>query len=67
MHVLRVLGVGDEHDGPLLKLQVSEAEQVVVNRQNPVPADREVRPDNLCMQIQGRAAAAAAAVRQPSA
>lgn len=39
VHVLSVLGVGDEHDGPLLKLQVSKAEQVVVDCQDPVPAD----------------------------
>lgn len=39
VHVLRVLGVGDEHDRPLLKLQVSKAEQVVVDCQDPVSAD----------------------------
>lgn len=39
VHVLSILGVGDEHDGPLLKPQVSKAEQVVVDCQNPVPAD----------------------------
>ena len=45
VHVLRVLGVGDEHHGPLLKPQVSEAEQVVVDCQKPVPADRQVPPE----------------------
>lgn len=43
MQVLGVLGVGDEHCGPLLKLQVRKAEQVVVKGQNSVPADiREI-------------------------
>lgn len=41
VHVLRLLGVGDQHDGPLLEPQVCEAEQVVVERQKPVPADRQ--------------------------
>lgn len=70
VHVLCVLGVGDEHDGPLLKLEVSEAEQVVVERQNPVPAHTQVHSETancLRMQVQGlaAAAAAAAAARQP--
>lgn len=43
MQVLGVLGVGDEHCGPLLKLQVRKAEQVVVEGQNSVPGDvREI-------------------------
>lgn len=39
MQVLGVLGVGDEHCRPLLEPQVGEAQQVVVEGQNPVPAD----------------------------
>lgn len=39
MLVLGVLGVGDEHCRPLLETQVGEAQQVVVEGQNPVPAD----------------------------
>lgn len=39
MQVLGVLGVSDEHCGPLLKLQVRKAEQVVVEGQNSVPGD----------------------------
>lgn len=38
MEVLGILGVGDEHRRPLLKLQVREAEHVVVHGQNSVPA-----------------------------
>lgn len=38
MEVLGVLGVGDEHCWPLLKLQVGEAEHVVVHGKNSVPA-----------------------------
>lgn len=38
MEVLGILGVGDEHRRPLLKLQVREAEHVVVQGQNSVPA-----------------------------
>ena len=40
MQVLSVLGVGDEHRRPLLKLQVRETQQVMVEGQNPVPGDR---------------------------
>lgn len=43
MQILGVLGVGDEYRGPLLKLQVRKAEQVVVKGQNSVPGDvREI-------------------------
>lgn len=38
MEVLGILGVGDEHCRPLLKLQVREAEHVVVHGKNSVPA-----------------------------
>lgn len=38
MEVLGILGVGDEHCRPLLKLQVREAEHIVVHGQNSVPA-----------------------------
>lgn len=38
MEVLGILGVGDEHRRPLLELQVREAEHVVVQGQNSVPA-----------------------------
>lgn len=41
--VLCVLGVGDEHCRPLLKLEVREAQQIVVKGQNPVPAERRDR------------------------
>lgn len=39
MQVLGVLGVGDEHCRPLLEPQVGEAQQIMVEGQNPVPVD----------------------------
>lgn len=38
VEVLGILGVGDEHCRPLLELEVREAEHVVVQGQNSVPA-----------------------------
>lgn len=64
VHVLRVLGVGDEHDGPLLEPQVGEAEQVVVDGQDAVPADRRrsvSRAQGAATSAATSAAAAAAA------
>lgn len=40
VQVLRVLGVGDEHSGPLLEPQVRETQQVVVEGEYSVPGDR---------------------------